>query len=136
MAFFKEAPIKALTRDRDVAKADVDRLSKKLSDAEQAVTATKSAAQRAALDGDDGGLDAAEASERAALHRHGTLKAAHTEAGKLVALLDGQISEMNDAKTRSATNAATLALADELTQAGAVSTHRQRCWPRSARARC
>ena len=92
MAFFKEAPIKALTRDRDVAKANVDRLSKKLSDAEQAVTATKSAAQRAALEGDGRALDAAEASERAALHRHGTLKAAHTEAGKLVALLDGHSS--------------------------------------------
>src|SRR6202142_321956 len=83
MAFFKEAPIKSLTRDRDLAKANYDRLALKLTDAEANVIATKSLAQRAALDGDDGGLDAAEAAERAALHRHGTLSAAHAESEKL-----------------------------------------------------
>jgi hypothetical protein len=54
MAFFKEAPIKSLTRDRDLAKANCDRLALKLHEAEANVIATKSLAQRAALDGDDG----------------------------------------------------------------------------------
>src|ERR1700730_584654 len=61
MAFFKEAPAKALTRDRDSAKATRDRLAGKLGDAEAAIISAKSLAQRAALDGHDGGLDAAEA---------------------------------------------------------------------------
>jgi hypothetical protein len=120
MAFFKEAPIKSLTRDRDLAKANCDRLALKLHDAEANVIATKSLAQRAALDGDDGGLDAAEAAERAALHRHGTLSAAHTEAAKLLALLESQIVEMLDKKTRTATALATNALADELVEIGAA----------------
>jgi hypothetical protein len=119
MAFFKEAPIKGLTRDRDNAKANVDRLSLKLHDAEANVIATTSLAQRAALDGDDGGLDAAEAAERAALHRHGTLAAACGEAGKLLALLESQIAETLDKKTRAATALATNALADELVEVAA-----------------
>ena len=52
MAFFKEAPIMELTRDRDNAQANVDRLALKLLDAEANVIATKSLAQRAALDGE------------------------------------------------------------------------------------
>jgi hypothetical protein len=120
MAFFKEAPIKGLTRDRDNAKANVDRLALKLHDAEANVIATKSLAQRAALDGDDGGLDAAEAAERAALHRHGTLSAAHAESEKLLALLESQLETMADQKLRAATSVATLALADELVEIGAA----------------
>jgi hypothetical protein len=115
MAFFKEAPIKSLTRDRDTAKANVERLAAKLTDAESAVIATKSTAQRAALAG-----DAAEVAERAALHRHGTLNAAYAEAGKLLALLESKIAEMQDAKTRTATAAATNDLADELIEAAAA----------------
>jgi hypothetical protein len=52
MAFFKEAPIKSLTRDRDAALANRDRLALKITTAEQAVITTKQAAQRAALDGE------------------------------------------------------------------------------------
>jgi hypothetical protein len=119
MAFFKEAPIKSLTRDRDLAKANCDRLALKLHEAEANVIATKSLAQRAALDGDDGGLDAAEAAERAALHRHGTLSAAHAESEKLLALLESQLETMADQKLRAATRVAALALADELIEAHA-----------------
>jgi hypothetical protein len=120
MGIFKEAPIKSVTRDRDAAKANVDRLAGKLTVAEQAVIVSKQAAQRAALDGDDGRLDAAEAAERAALHRHSTLSAAHVEAGKLLAHLESQIAEMNDTKLRKQTAAEAEALADELTEAGAA----------------
>jgi hypothetical protein len=117
MALFTKQPEKALTRDRDLAKANCDRLAVKLTESEAAIISAKTAAQRAALDGDDGGLDKLEAAERAALHRHGTLAAAHTEAGKLLALLESQIAEMLDKKTRAETSVATLALADELTEA-------------------
>jgi hypothetical protein len=120
MAFFKEAPAKALSRDRDTAQANLSRLKTKLHDAAQAVIATKSAAQRAALDGDDGGLDAAEAAERVALHRHGTLSAAYAEAGKLLAVLEEQIATMTDQKLRTATAAEVNVLGDELAQAGAA----------------
>src|ERR1700721_2004180 len=117
MAFFKEAPIKALTRDRDAAKANADRLAVKLTEAEQAVIATKQAAQRAALDGDDGGLDAAEIAERAALHRHSTLSAAKAEADKMLSFLEESIATVTDQKTRAATAASVNELADELTEA-------------------
>jgi hypothetical protein len=120
MALFSKVPEKNLTRDRDAAKANVDRLAFKLNEAEASVIATKSAAQRAAFDGDDAGLDLAEAAERAALHRHGTLSAAHTQAAKLVAVLESQIAELNDKKMRTATAAAANALADELIEAGAA----------------
>jgi hypothetical protein len=98
LALFTKQPEKALTRDRDLAKANVDRLAAKISDAEVALIAAKSLAQSRALSGDDGGLDAAEAAERAALHRHCTLSAAHTEAGKLLALLESQIAKRSTRK--------------------------------------
>jgi hypothetical protein len=98
LALFTKQPEKALTRDRDLAKANVDRLAAKISDAEVALIAAKSLAQSRALSGDDGGLDAAEAAERAALHRHSTLSAAHTEAGKLLALLESQIAKRSTRK--------------------------------------
>jgi hypothetical protein len=120
MPIFRQSPEKSVIKDRDIARANVDRLTLKLHDAEANVIATKSLAQRAALDGDDGGLDAAEASERAAQHRHSTLSAAHAEALKLVSLLTEQIETMADQKLRAATSVATLALADELVEIGAA----------------
>jgi hypothetical protein len=120
MALFRQSPEKSVVKDRDVAQANVIRLAAKLTEAESAVIATKNATWQVALAGDDDGLDAAESVERAALHRLGTLSAAHTEAGKLLALLDSQIAEMQDAKTRAATNAAVLALADELIEVAAA----------------
>jgi hypothetical protein len=120
MAFFKEAPIKGITRDRDTAKANRDRLAVRLGEAEQAVITSKSATQRAALDGDDAALDTAETAERGALHRLSTIRAAHEAAGKLLALLESQLATMAEDKMRSATNAASLALADELISAGAA----------------
>jgi hypothetical protein len=120
MAFFKEAPIKGLTRDRDAAQTNAARLAAKLTEAEQAASAAKSLAQRAALSGDDAGLDAAEVSERAALHRYGTLAAAHAEAVKMLAFLNESIETVTDQKTRAATSVATLALADELVEVAAA----------------
>jgi hypothetical protein len=119
MAIFKASPEKTLQRDLDNAKANVDRLAVRLTGAEQAVITSKSAAQRAALDGDDGGLDAAEHAESDALRRLSTIVAAHAEAEKLVALLESQIAAMLDKKTRAATAAETNAIADELIQAAA-----------------
>jgi hypothetical protein len=114
MAFFKEAPIKGRTRDRDAAKANVDRLAAKLNDAELAVIAAKTLAQSLALSGDDAGLDAAEATERAALHRLGTMRTAHADAGMSLALLESQIAEMLDKKVRAVTASEVDALATDL----------------------
>jgi hypothetical protein len=120
MAFFKEAPIKSLTRDRDLARSNRDRLTVRLNDAEQATISAKSLAQRAALDGDDGALDVAEATEHASLRRLSTIGAALGESEKLLALLESQIAEMLDKKTRTATALATDALADELVEVAAA----------------
>jgi hypothetical protein len=120
MAIFKEAPIKGLTRDRDTAKANADRLAIKLTEAEQAVIATKQASQSAALNADDSALDAAETAERAALHRHSTLSAAKGEADKMLFFLEESIATVTDQKTRAATAASVNALADELVEAAAA----------------
>jgi hypothetical protein len=116
MALFTKAP--DLNRDRDAAKANAARLAAKLANAVAAVTVTKSNTQRAALDADDAALDLAETAERAALHHLGTMREAHEAADKLLALLESQLATVADEKLRSTTNAATLALADELIEAG------------------
>jgi hypothetical protein len=120
MAMYQPSPEKSAVKDRDNAKANVGRLSAKLNEAEQAVIACKTASQAFALSGDDAGLDVAEATERTALHRLDTLRAAQAEAGKLLALLETQIAETLDKKIRAATVAATNELADELIEAGAA----------------
>ena len=80
-------------------------------------------------------LDVAEATEGAALRRHGTIVAALAESEKLLALLESQLETMADQKVRAATSVATLALADELVEVAdaylASTTH----WPRFAPAR-
>lgn len=119
MPIFKSSLEKTLQRDRDAAITNRDRLAVRLTDAEQAVITSKSTARRAALDGDDGGLDAAEHAEGAALRRLSTITAAHAEAEQALVLLDGQIAAALDSKTRTATAAETVALADELVQAAA-----------------
>lgn len=119
MAFFKEAPIKGLTRDHDAAKSNVDRLAIRLTTAEQAVIDAKTLAQSRALSGDDAGLDAAEVAGAAALLRLSSIAAAHTEAEQVLAKLDNQISAALDAKTRAATAREAEALASDLEQAGA-----------------
>jgi hypothetical protein len=118
MALFTKAPEKTLTRDRDNAKANVDRLAVRLTDAARAVITTKSAAQAAALAGDDGALDSAEAAEGAALRRLTTIRAAHAESEKSLALLEDQLATMADQKQRTATADETNAIADALAQAG------------------
>jgi len=119
MALFRESPEKTSIKHRDAALANYDRLTVRLHEAEANVIAAKSGAQRAAMDGDDGALDVAEAAEAAAQRRLGTIVAAHAEAGKLLALLETQIAEITDKKLRVATAAEVVALADELAQAGA-----------------
>ena len=54
-------------------------------------------------------LDVAEATEGAALRRHGTIVAALAESEKLLALLESQLETMADQKVRAATSVATLA---------------------------
>ena len=120
MAMFRTSPEKSVVKDRDKAKANSDRLAARLADAEQAVIITKSAAQRAALDGDDAALDTAETAERGALHRLTTIRAAHEAANKLLEKFAAQLATVADEKLRSATNAAALALAEELIEAGAA----------------
>lgn len=117
MALFQKSS--SIIKDRDVAQANRDRLAGKLNDAEVAIIAAKSLAQRAALDGDDAALDAAEAAEHTAQRRHGTITAALAETEKLLALLESQIAEAADKKLRAATAAETEALADEFSQAAA-----------------
>jgi hypothetical protein len=119
MAIFQKSPEKTLQRDRDTALANRDRLATSLTAAEDSVIATKRAAQSAALSGDDAGLDAAEHAEAAALRRLATIEAAHSEADRVLALLEGQIAARLDETTRAATAAETNALADELIQAAA-----------------
>jgi hypothetical protein len=119
MAFFKEAPLKSIVRDRDAAQVNVDRLAIKLIETEAAVIATKSAAQQAALKGDNRGLDAAENAGAAALRRHATIVAAHAEASKMLTALSEQIATMTDQKARTATASEVSALAADLAQAGA-----------------
>jgi hypothetical protein len=118
MALFRTSPEKSVIKDRDTAKANRDRLAAKLHEAEANVIATKSAAQRAALAGDDGTLDAAEAAEGAALRRHGTIVVAHAKAEEVLALLEGQVDATLDAKVRAATAAAIEAIADEIEKSG------------------
>jgi hypothetical protein len=118
MALFSKNPEKTAISDCDAARSNHDRLAARLADAESHVIACKTASQTAALDGDDGSLDVAEAAERAALHRLDSLRAAHAAAGNLLADLEAKIAETTDKKTRAATASAVEALADEIVEAG------------------
>jgi hypothetical protein len=118
MALFTKAPEKTVTRDRDAAKANVDRLAAKLIEAERFTIATRNAAQAVAMTTDDAALDIAEAAGAAALRREDTIRAASGEAGKLLAALEAQLAILTDQKQRAATVAEVTALADDLMQAG------------------
>jgi hypothetical protein len=120
MALFTRAPEKSLIRDHAAAKSNFDRLAVKMAEAEQAIISAKTASQAAALSGDDANLDKLEAAERAAQHRHGTLSAAHTEAGAMLAFLQESLDTAADQKLRAATAATTNALADELIEGHAA----------------
>jgi hypothetical protein len=118
MAIFSKSPEKLLTDKIDAAKKNAERLAARLADAEQAVINAKTVSQACALSGDDTGLDAAEATERAAAQRHVTILAAHAEAGNLLADMETQLDSVNDKRVRTATAAATNNLADEIIEAG------------------
>jgi hypothetical protein len=118
MAIFSKTPEKLLTDKIDAAKKNAERLAARLLDAERAVINAKTVSQACALSGDDTGLDAAEATERAAAQRHVTILAARAEAGNLLADLETQLDSVNDKRVRAATAAATNNLADEMIEAG------------------
>jgi hypothetical protein len=120
MALFTRAPEKTLTRDRDAALANRDRLVARLNDAKQATISAKALAQAAALSGDDAALDVAEATEHASLRRESTIGAALAESDKLLSFLEETIATTLDQKIRATTAAATNALADELTEVAAA----------------
>jgi hypothetical protein len=119
MALFQKSPGKTLQHDRATALSNRDRLAARLTEAEDAVIATKSAAQRAAIEGDDAGLDAAERAGSAATTRLATITAAYAEAEQVLAKLDGQIAATLDKNTRAATAVEANAMADDLIQAAA-----------------
>jgi hypothetical protein len=119
MALFRQSPDRSAIKDRDAAKANVDRLAARLSETHEAVATSRDAAQSRALSGDDGGLDAAEVAESAALRRLSTITGAHAEAVQVLLKLESQIAATLDKNTRAATVAATNAIADELARAAA-----------------
>jgi hypothetical protein len=120
MAFFKEAPIKSLTRDRDAAKANFDRLAAELAEAEAATISTKQTAVAAVLAGDKIAGSVAKTAHGAALIDQSTSQEAFAEARKMLAFLDESIATMADQKTRAATAAASNELAVELIEAHAA----------------
>jgi hypothetical protein len=116
MALFQKAP--DLIRDRDAAKANAARAATQHADAVAALTVAMSDRERAALADDEAALDRAEAAHRAAQDRLDSRRTKLEAADKLLALLESQLATVADEKLRSATNAATLALAEELIEAG------------------
>jgi hypothetical protein len=115
MALFQKSPEKT----RDAAASNVARLAARLTEAEDAVIASKSAAQRVAMSADDAGLDSAEQAEAAALRRLATITTAYAEAEQILAKLDGKIAAVTEKTLRTATAAEANAMADDLIQAAA-----------------
>src|SRR5438552_12990040 len=113
MAIFRVGPEKQLQS----ARSNRDRLAVRLADAETAVIASKTSAQKLALDGDDTGLDKAEAAGRAARDRHATIAAALAAAEQHLAVLENAQVEAADRKVRRETAAAIEQLATEYEQA-------------------
>lgn len=120
MAFFKSNPEKTVQRDIDAAKVTLDRLSARLLDTDQAIVQHTAAAQKLALDGDDAGLDRAEASLRAAQDRRSTLKAAATQLEQQLSVLEQTKAENADRKLRAETAAVVELLAREVIDAAAA----------------
>lgn len=118
MAIFKSNPEKTIQRDIDAATANRDRLSTKLAECDQAIARHASAAKDSALSGDDAGLDAAEASLRAAQDRAATLKRALTEMNQRLADLERAKEDAADKKLRAETAAEIDRLIGKLTEVG------------------
>jgi chromosome segregation ATPase len=119
MAIFKSTPEKTIQRDIDAATANRDRLSTKLAECDQAIARHATAAKESALSGDDAGLDAAEASLRAAQDRAATLKTALTEMNQRLADLERAKEDAADKKLRAETAAEIDRLIGKLTEIGA-----------------
>lgn len=119
MALFPKSAEKTLQRDRDAAKANVERLAIKLTASEDAVIASKSAAQRAALDGDDAGLCASEVAGQGAVARLAIISDAYAAAEQILASLEAKIAAASEKTLRAATAAEANAMADDLIQAAA-----------------
>jgi hypothetical protein len=119
MKFFAD-PQKAAEKKLADTRASRDALAARLAAAQGAVVECTTALQRLAVEGaDDAALAAGEATLRDTERRVSTLTPAVAEIEKLLATLEADRAEANDKKTRAATNAEVLALADELVEAGA-----------------
>lgn len=118
MGIFKSTPEKTIQRDIDSATANRDRLSAKLAECDQAIARHATAAKECALSGDDAGLDAAEASLRAAQDRASTLKTALTEMNQQLVDLERAKEDAADKKLRTETAAEIDRLIGKLTEVG------------------
>jgi hypothetical protein len=120
MAIFKSSnPEKAVQRDIDAATANLERLSAKLAESEQAVARHADAAKQAALTGDDAELDRAEASQRAAQDRSATLRTALAEVEQQLQALERKKAEIADQRVRAQTAAEIELVVRKMTEAAA-----------------
>jgi len=119
MAIFKSNPEKAVQRDIDAAKANQQRLTTRLVENDAAIARHTARAREAALSGDDAGLDAAEASLRAAQDRAASLRTALTEIDQRLLAPEVTKAEALDRKVRAETAAEIELLVRELAEAGA-----------------
>jgi hypothetical protein len=118
MKFFSN-PEKAADQKLAETRNARDKLAGRLAQAQGAVTESNAALQQLAVQGaDDAALAAGEAKLHEVERRVTTLTAGLAEIESLLAALETERAEMQDKKTRTATNAATVALADELVEAG------------------
>jgi hypothetical protein len=105
MALFQSDPAKTLQREIDKVRANQSRLSVKLAECENVIAERQKQAHALALDGetDDSELDRAEAASRAMQDRSGTIMAAKIEATNQLEVLERNLAQHLDEKTRSQT---------------------------------
>jgi hypothetical protein len=116
MKFFAD-PQRAAEKKLADMRASRDALATRLAAAQGAVASARVTLHQLAVEGAvDAALADGEAKLRDTERRVATLTPALVEIGKLLATLEAERAEMLDKKTRAATSAATLALADELTE--------------------
>ena len=106
MSLLKANPEKQLARDLDAARASREKLATRLVEAEATMDERRTLAHRLAREAaDDSALDKAETSYRAAQDRCATLTAALKQTDGDIAVLERQISDAADLKSRNATAA-------------------------------
>jgi hypothetical protein len=120
MKFFPN-PEKAAEKKLADTRASRDALAVRLAAAQDAVASARATLHQLAVESAvDAALADGEAKLRDTERRVETLTPALVEIDKLLATLEAERAEMLDKKTRVATSAATLALADELVELGAA----------------